>query len=254
MSSRIRELEDQVEDSKLAREALEKEIQEFKEKKEPEAARIRKRLTEDLWPAALAEYDKLKRIHGELQPVLEKVTGLNNEMAALAGRHENLIAESVSTPQILIPRELYFVANMKLEPLPKTFDARLTSEGEEQRLADLLKEQRPVVNKILERAGEKWPTCPACGSLMLAQRRGPNDPAYGINADSSKGFANFRCPKHSQWTKDVVFPARPMAEMMIGIKGPSSLPSAVADLPPNASHGLAQPGLTDQNAGGEKTT
>jgi len=47
MSSRIRELEDQVEDNKLARAPLEKEIQEFKEKKEPEALKIRKRLAEE---------------------------------------------------------------------------------------------------------------------------------------------------------------------------------------------------------------
>ena len=47
MGSRIRELEDQIEDNKLARGALEKEIQEFQEKKEPEALKIRKRLAEE---------------------------------------------------------------------------------------------------------------------------------------------------------------------------------------------------------------
>jgi hypothetical protein len=73
INARIRELEGQVEDSKLAHEALEKEIQESQEK-EPEAAKIRKRLAEELWPAALVEYEKLKRIHGELGPVSADLT------------------------------------------------------------------------------------------------------------------------------------------------------------------------------------
>jgi hypothetical protein len=254
IATRIRELEDQVEDNKLAQEALKKEIQEFKEKKEPEAARIRKRLAEELWPAALAEYEKLPRILAELQPILEKITALNNEMTGLANQHESLIGDSISTPQIPIPQELYVAAKAKIIAIPKSLDVRLSTEREEQRVADLFKEQRPIVNKILERAGEKWPTCPACGSLMLAGKRGPETPAYGMSDDGSRGFANFRCPKHSQWTRETSFPAQPMAEMMIGIKRPSSLQSAVAGLPPTIpSHGLVPPGLTDQHKGGEQT-
>jgi hypothetical protein len=250
MSSRIRELEDQVEDSKLARGALEKEIQEFKDKKEPEAARIRKHLQE-VWPAALAEYEKLKRIHGELGPVLEKITGLNNEMAVLATQHKRLIEESILDPHLHVPPELYLVANVKFDIAPpKSLDMRLGTEREAQRLADLFKEQAPIVNRILKLAGEAWPNCPACGTRMLAQRRGPNDPAYYLAADNSKGFVNFRCQMHGG-TKDVRFPAQPIAEMMIGIKGSPSLPSAVADLPPNQSHGLETPGLTDQHKEGE---
>jgi hypothetical protein len=253
IGTRIRELEDQVEDNKLARGALEKELQEFKEKKEPEAARIRKRLAEELWPAALAEYAKLPRILAELQPVLEKISAFNNEMRTLAGQHETLIGDSISTPEIVIPQELYVAAKAKIVAIPKSLDVRLTTEREEQRVADVLKEQRPIVNKILERAGEKWPTCPACGNLMLAGKRGPNTPAYGMSDDGSMGFANFRCPKHGEQTRDIVFPARqqlsPSGQRII--EGPAPLQSAFAELPPNASHGLETPGLTDQHKGGE---
>lgn len=254
ISTRIRELEDQAEDSKLARGALEKEIQEFKDKKEPEAARIRKHLQE-LWPAALAEYGKLPRILAELQPVLEKVTAFNNEMASLTSRHENLLGDSISTPQIPIPPELYAAAEAKIPTIPKSLDVRLATERESERLATLLKEQTPIVSKILKAAGEKWPECPTCGSRMLAQERGPL--AYNLAEDGSKGFANLRCAKHPDQWRYIVFPAQDVrrGDRILIDGGPGPLQSVVAGLPPNPtpSHGLATPGLTTQHIGDEKT-
>lgn len=185
---------------------------------------------------------------------MEKITGLNNEMAVLANQHERLVGDSIPNPHLHVPPELYQVAKVKFDVAPpKSLDLRLATEREEQRVADVLKEQRPVVNKILERAGEKWPECPTCGSRMLAQRRGPETPAYGMSDDGSRGFANSRCPKHGEQTRDIVFPARAVRPGdRILIEGPPApLQSAFAGLPPNASHGLATPGLTDQHKGGE---
>jgi hypothetical protein len=161
IGTHMRELEDQVEDNKLARGALEKEIQEFKEKKEPEALKIRKRLAEELWPKALEEYGKLKQIHAELQPILEKVTALNNEMTVLANQHEHLIGDGILNPHLHVPPELYQVANAKFDVAPpKSLDIRLATQREQERLATLFKEQSPEVTKILQHAGEKWPECP----------------------------------------------------------------------------------------------
>lgn len=258
IGTRIRELEDQVEDSKLARGALEKELSELKTKKEPEAANIRKRLAEELWPAALAEYEKLPKILAELHPILDKITGLNNEMTTLTRRHKDLVGESILTPQIPVPAELYSLVNVKLGLAPPKLDVRLATERERDHLKEQIEQQRPIVNKILERAGEKWPTCPECGDLMLAGKRGPDTPAYGLSEDGKRGFANFRCPKHSQWTRDIVFPAPPPppgARYPIPTKDPAPLQSMFAVPPRNEGHGLAdQPGLTDQHKGGEKTT
>jgi hypothetical protein len=175
-------------------------------------------------------------------------------MQALVNQHNDLLGgDVIYMPRFSIPRELYAAASMKLEPLPKMFDARLATERESKRLAAVLTEQTPTVNKILKLAGEKWPTCPVCSSQMLAGRRGPNDPAYYLAADNSRGFANFRCPKHGEQTRDVRFPARPIAETMIGIKGSSSL---FAALPPNLtpSQDLASiPSLATDKKGGGKT-
>jgi len=252
ISARIRELEDQVEDNKLARGALEKEIQEFKEKKEPEAAKIRKRLAEELWPAALAEHEKLKRIHGELGPVLEKITALNNEMITLANQHERLIEDGILSPELHVPHQLYLLADMKFDFVPpKSLDVRLAATRERDRLASQFKEQRPVVSKILKHINMAWPVCSICRGELLAWK-------YELAEDESKGSVNFRCPKHPEQTRDVAFPARavgPGDRITYG-STPVPMQSAVAVLPPNPtpSHGLATPSLTDQHRTGGKTT
>jgi hypothetical protein len=256
ISSRIRELEDQVADNKLAQEALKKEIQEFKEK-EPEAAKILKRLTE-FWPTAVAEYERLMQIHSELRAALQKITVLNDKMMALRNQHRNLIGDSIYTPQIPIPREIYLAAEAKLGALPKALDLRLASEREQERIADQLKQQRPIVSRILERAGEKWPVCPLCEDPMLASPRGP-DPAYKLSEDGSSGYVLFRCPKHPEQTRDIVFPARQVRPMdrILPFQGPVS-PRTVSVFEEslhsrNQSHGSATPGLTTtQQKGGEE--
>jgi hypothetical protein len=255
IGTRIRELEDQLEDNKLARGALEKEIQEFQEKKEPEALEIRQRLAEKLWPAALAEYEKLPKILGELRSIVGKVIEFNNEAITSRKHHDELVGDAMQTPQLNIPEELYLAANAKLDSAPKSLDLRLATEREEQRLVDLFKEQEPEVTKILKRAGQAWPNCPACGARMLAQRRGPNTPAYGMSEDGKRGFANFRCQKHSQWTRDIVFPPPPPAPgARYPIPEDSAPVQSVFAVPPrNDGHGLAQPGLTSQNNKGGKT-
>jgi len=250
MSSRIRELEEQVEDSKLAREALEKEIQEVKEK-EPEALKIGKRLAKELWPAALAEYDKLKRIHEELRSVLEKITGLNNEMMNLAIQHKRLIGDKILTPQIPVPPELYSVADAKFDAAPPKLDLRVGTQREQDRLADQLKQQRPTVSKILKHINIAWPLCPTCGAELLAQR-------YAMAEDGSTGHASLRCSKHPDQWMEVSFPARappPGARWPIPSEDPVPIGDVAGSVPSTIqSHRLAQPGLTDQNTGGEKTT
>ena len=250
ISSRIHELEEQVEDNKLARSALEREIQESQEK-EPEAAKIRKRLAEKLWPAALVEYEKLKRIHGELGPVLEKITGLNNEMEALANQHKGLIGDKIYTPRIPVPPELYSVATAKFDVAPSKLDIRVGAQRERDRLADQLKEQRPTVSKILKHINIAWPLCQTCGSELLAQR-------YKLDEDESKGYASLRCPQHYDQWMEVSFPARPPApgaRWPIPSKDPLPVGDVAGSVPCTIqSHRLAQPGLTDQNTGGEKTT
>ena len=236
----------------LVLKSYQKKANELKEKREPEALKIRQRLAGELWPNALLLYDQVKGIQAELGPVLEKITQLNNEMLTLTSQHERLIGESILTPQIPVPPEMTLAANAKLGVLPKSLDVRLTTEREEQRLADLLKEQQRPVTKILERAGEQWPKCPTCERPMLAHRRGPDLAAYGMNEDSSRGYVNFCCPKHPEQTRDVAFPARPLSPGQRIIEGPAPLQSAFAVLPRNDGHGLARPGLTDQHKGGER--
>jgi hypothetical protein len=102
----------------------------FTEKLEPEAAKIRKRLADELWPSALAEYDKLEALTVELQPIVEKITQLNNEMAVLTKQHERLIGDKIYTPRIPILEVWYVAANTKLDSLPKSLDIRLPAERE----------------------------------------------------------------------------------------------------------------------------
>lgn len=165
LNGRIRQGEQQLEDAQLLKAALTDELRDITEKREPEAAKIRKHLQE-LWAPTIAEYEKLPPILRELQPILEKVTAFNNEANTLANQHESLIGDSIP-----IPQELQSVCNLKFGALPKTLDTRLASERQEQGLADLLKEQEPTISKILRYAGQTWPNCPICGSRMLAYKR-----------------------------------------------------------------------------------
>jgi hypothetical protein len=222
---------------------------EYQEKREPEAEKIRKRLAEDLWPAALVEYERLKRIHGELDPVLKKITGLNNEMEALANQHKGLIGEKFYTPRIPVPPELYSVADAKFEVAPPKLDLRVGSKREQDRLADQLKQQKPTVLKILKHMNIEIPLCPTCGAELLAQR-------YAMAEDGSKGFASLRCPQHPEQWMEISFPARPPppgARYPIPSKDPLPLGDIAGSVPAVPSHGLAEtPGLTGETKGGKK--
>jgi hypothetical protein len=243
-----RELLDGLE---LVLKSYEKKSKDYTEKQEPEAAKIRKRLAEELWPAATAEYDKLKALHGELAPILEKITGLNNEMEALANQHKRLIGDRIYTPRIPIPAELYSVMNVKLGVAPSHLDVRTASHREMQHLKDQFEQQRPVVSKILKRIKSDWPLCPACGAELLAQR-------YEVSEDGTKGFLEMRCAKHpGQWIS-ATFPARPVlseAGLLISTKGPVAPADITGSVPYKIeSHGPAEmPSLTHQPKGGKKT-
>lgn len=236
----------------LVLKSYQKKQTELKEKREPEAAKIRKRLAEELWPAARAKYEALTRIHGELGPALEPITAWNDEALVLANQHKALIGEKIYTPAIPVPPELYAAAAVKLEPLPKSLDVRLPTERESDRVSDQLKQQKPIVSKILKHMNIEWPLCPTCGAELLAQR-------YAIAEDGSKGHASLRCSQHPESWMEVSFPARPPppgARYPIPSEEPAPLGDVVGSVPAIPRHGLAEaPGLTVKtNKGGEKTT
>jgi hypothetical protein len=223
--------------------------------REPEAAKIRARLADELWPLALVEYEKLQRLQGELGPILAKVTALNDEMTTLRNQHKCLVGDSMYVLRVPIPQELYLAANAKLETLPKSPDIRLASERERDRLGDALKQQRPTISKILRHVKLEWPLCPTCGAELLATK-------YELAEDESKGYASLSCPQHPQQYMDINFPARapppgpryPLPEAPEA-KGPASLGDVAGSVPPIQSHGSAEtPSLTSQTKGGKKAT
>jgi DNA repair exonuclease SbcCD ATPase subunit len=210
LNRQTKPLQEQLEDLTIAKAALEAKLRVY-EQQIPVAAEIRKRLGEELWPQALELYENLKRIQGELRPVLEKITALNAEMDSLAHRHNTLIGDSIYRPMISVPLELMWLPNVKLEDIPNSLDLRLASERERGRLESSFREQRPVVSKLLKLLNMTWPVCPTCGAELLAYK-------YELAADESRGFANFRCPKHSEQTKDIVFPPPVRPPLIRGVQ------------------------------------
>jgi hypothetical protein len=249
-------LQKPLEDLVITKAAFEAKLRIYKGN-EAEALKITGVLADDLYPQGIRHYEKLRALHAEMKSTIENTDQLNEKMVRLANEYRQLTGDKLLTPAIPVPPALYSVVDAKFDVAPpKTFDTRVASRREEERLADLFKEQEPEVAKILKRAGQAWPNCPACGARMLAQRQGPNDPAYGISEDGKRAFANFRCQKHSQWTRNIVFPPPPPAPgARYPIPEDSAPVQSVFAVPPrNDGHGLAQPGLTNQNKGGKKAT
>jgi hypothetical protein len=234
----------------LVLKSCQKKQTEFNEKLEPQAAKIRARLADELWPAALTEYASLKRILSELRPILDKIAGLNNEMEALAHQHKGLIGEKFYTPRIPVPPKLYSVADVKFEAAPPKLDLRVGTEREQDRLADQLNQQKPTILKILKHLGIEYPLCPTCGAELFAQR-------YAIAEDGSKGHASLRCSQHPKSWMEVSFPARPPppgARYPIPSKDPLPLGDIAGSVPAIPSHGPAETlGRTSQNNRGGKT-
>jgi hypothetical protein len=225
---------------------------EYQEKREPEAAKIRKHLAEDLWPSALPLHEQVRAFQAGLEPVLEKITQMNNEFLALANEHKQLIDEKIWTPRIPIPQEIYAAAAVKLETLPKSLDVRLPTEREKDRISGLLQERRPIVMNFLKRSKiEEYPRCPACEAELLVQR-------YELSEDQSKGYLEMRCSKHGAMWLQIQLPGRPPLSAA-GHPLPNA-PVPLADVTGPAaskiqSHDLAPPGLTieDEKQGGKKT-
>jgi hypothetical protein len=90
LTERIRKLQDELESQQLIKQTLEGKIHEFKENAEPEAARIRKQIA-DLWPSALIEYRKLKKLTDAIPAALQRMGKLNEELLALANHHNHLL-------------------------------------------------------------------------------------------------------------------------------------------------------------------
>lgn len=246
-----RALQERLEDLTITKAALEAKLRICKTN-EAKALQIRKRLAEEVYPAGLAKYEKVVRVQAELQPALDEFTTFNNTMIALVNEHNELLGgDVIYMPGFNVPREFYAAASVKLEPLPKVLDIRLASQREEDRLNTLFKEQEPTVSKILKHINIAWPLCQTCGGKMLAYRKSLDLPPFKL--DANKGYAFLRCPRHGEQTRDISFPTQP--EMMVG-KGPTSLPSVVAALPPNltSSQDLASiPSLATDKKGGGKT-
>ena len=242
-------LQKPLEDLVITKAAFEAKLRIYKVN-EAVALKVRQRLAGELWPSALLLYDQVKGIQAELGPVLEKITQLNDEMLSLANQHKALIGDKIYTPRVPMTEVWYVAANTKLDSLPKLLDVRLPAERERNRVADQLKEQKPTISKILKKINIDWPLCPACGAELLAQR-------YELAEDGTKGHAEMRCPKHPDQWLSVTIPARPVlsaAGLLIPTKGPLPSGDVSGSVPYKIhSHNLAQPGLTEQNKGVEKT-
>lgn len=137
--TKIRDLELQSEDVELHKSALEDELGNL-EKREPEAAEIRRKLAEEHWPLALKEYEKVVKFYGALKPSVQKLFELNNFMRELCSQHERLIGDGIRVPQIHLNPTLYSVCEAEflafghnpfplvLEQPSKVLDLMLASE------------------------------------------------------------------------------------------------------------------------------
>ena len=97
IGTRIRELEDQVEDNKLAQEALKKEIQEFKEK-EPEAAKVRDKAN-TLWgEEARPLVDEFCKMQQRARVLHGKALELDNKIGAMGHEHLRLVGGQMRSP------------------------------------------------------------------------------------------------------------------------------------------------------------
>jgi len=218
---------------------------------EVDALQIRKRLSDELWPKALTEYEQLKQLQTQLQPVVRKATELKNEMSALILQHNRLMCgDKLWNPPLEIPPEFYVAAEAKLTDPPKLFDTRLSTDRERDHITEQLKKQKPIVSKILSIVKIDWPVCPICETELLAQMR-----RFELAPDQSKGYVEMSCTKHSDQWISVTIPARPAlsaAGHLIPTKGPLALGDIVGSVP-YKSHGLAEmPGLTKSKHQGGK--
>jgi hypothetical protein len=101
LNGKIRELEQELEDQEQTTVAVRKGIKECVEKLEPEAARIRKRMEEELWPQALAEVEHLNKLIEPLKASIRKMAQINNELTSLQTQHNRLIApDGIQTQQV----------------------------------------------------------------------------------------------------------------------------------------------------------
>ena len=120
LNRKTRELEQELEDQEQIKIALGEGIKECVEKLEPEAARIRKRMEEELWPQALAEVERLKKLIDPLKASILKLAQINTELANLERRHNRLIEpDGIQTQEVLLDPYWYqIVGNQFYKGVP----------------------------------------------------------------------------------------------------------------------------------------
>jgi hypothetical protein len=91
LNRKTRELDQELENQEQIKVALLKGIKECVEKLEPEAAQIRKRMEEELWPQALAEVEVLKKLIGPLKVSIQKIAQINSQFTSLQIQHNRLL-------------------------------------------------------------------------------------------------------------------------------------------------------------------
>jgi hypothetical protein len=151
LTERIRKLQDELESQELIKQTLEEKIHEFKENAEPEAARIRKQIA-DLWPTALIEYRKLKKLTDAIPAALQRMGKLNEELLTLANRHNGLLGPEEGIWIAHLPVSEIWEQACQLGPLrdpPAKPDLRLVSDHRR----ELEKPPKPVESRNPEAPG-----------------------------------------------------------------------------------------------------